>query len=313
VLTGVTSNRIRTEATVKTCRWKALVAAVLALAIVAVPAMAMEAVDAAELEESALQPQLLAGENRIDVDGNARSEVVLAGQQEMMPFASTIEIETESRIGGLVLVERGRAGRAVLIYVEADQDELCGGPCPKNPGAGKQGFVMNGVGEAALPAGTYDLYVVSPDGPASVTLRIPSAQGTAVLDTVAHDGVSFAAPENRSPFPTLDYHAGADGTLDSQGLLLNMFVVTGDIDSASIYGDCIYTGGEPEVAAYAAGCPTAQDGTLFRGLYVTNEGWTSMLTVAVAHVDPGVYGLGSYRTGISRLDKVTTYLLWLPY
>jgi hypothetical protein len=169
------------------------------------------------------------------------------------------------------------------------------------------------VGDAALPAGVYDLYVVSPDGAASVTLRIPGAPGEAVIDAVPHDGVSFAVPENRSPLSAVDYHAGADGTLDSQGLLFSMFVVTGDIDSAAVYGDCIYQGGEPEVAPYAAGCPTAQDGSLWRGLYVTNEGWTSVLSTAVAHVDAGTYGLGAYRTGGSRIDKVTTYLLWLPY
>jgi hypothetical protein len=132
------------EAMMEIRRWRALLGAALVLALTAVPAIAAEQLESVEPTSSSATPQPLAGENRIEVEGSSQATVVLTEQQEMMPFDEHIEIATDGRLGALALVERGRVDRAVLLYVEADQDGICGGPCPKSPGAGKQGFVMNG-------------------------------------------------------------------------------------------------------------------------------------------------------------------------
>ncbi len=113
-----------------------------------------------------------------------------------------------------------------------------------------------------IPAGVYDLYLITPPGtPASITLRFRNLDGAVTLGPETSVGLDYRPLRSRLPSEVQNHVASFGTTLEFDGedeqFAFYSSAREGDaLTATQAWGTCFYEGApEPEDTAYLPGCP----------------------------------------------------------
>ncbi|MFP5309588.1 MAG: hypothetical protein ACLGIR_08420 [Actinomycetes bacterium] len=269
-------------------------------------------------------PQQLAGTSELTVTGSGTA-VVDVPQPLLLSLAAAdnpnLSLQTDAEAATAVL--RGPAG-ATLLWSRVDPEILCVESSPAScADLLSQLYVLhaglenpsNGERVRGVPAGRYELHVVSTDPTARTTVRITTDElaGAVSLSASSAPSHEFRVLDDMSPtLGAAVVTAGATGEItDDGGTLFRFVAATGSLTAATEIGDCVYDG-TPTIAsslAYAPPCP-AGESTGIRFLGAGNV-FTFALAGMSVGVPAGTWSHGGYVAGPTLADDGVVVTLWL--
>jgi len=114
-----------------------------------------------------------------------------------------------------------------------------------------------------LPAGNYELYLITDGKPSTVKFKLDGVSGTRRFNPTSPADLKVKSPEIQLDDAASNiYSGGGDSQLRGDGLLFSHLWVRTDVHATSVSQFC-YTAGSPEPAdhpaPYAPGCPSANE------------------------------------------------------
>lgn len=274
--------------------------------------------------DSAGEPQRLAGSSALVVNGSGTATVQVPSPVTVSLGADdnpNLSLETEADAAAAALVAPD--GRT-LLWSRADPDLLCTVATSTSCAELLSGLQVlavdfdrpgDGTHAAVIPAGTYELHVVSARDDATTTATITASElaGETTLDPTGTVPAHMSVIRDMGPMMGVGLVAGgATGEIaDDGGTLYRFVAATGSLTGSAEIGECLY-GEEPPVGriAYAPPCPGASDSSGVRFLGAGNF-FTYTLKSMHVNVGAGEWSQGGYVAGPMVADGGLIVSLWL--
>lgn len=244
----------------------------------------------------------LAGTNVVKGQRPAVMEVTLPSAARIFTTRA-LEASGGGRFFGFVLRPAGAPGSDPRAIV-GGQISFCetAGCVPDRPFVTVEGFGFQedstGGQNFALPAGTYDLYLLTDGAPVQLAIKLDGLAGSTELEPETPTTMNVDSP---APSATVDsglgvgpslFSAGSANPVDGTGgLIFQAITLKGTGPGDSEAGLCWYPNGPPANGIYH-GCPGAKAGQEIGALHSGGDVHRTMYSVAP--VAPGNWGLGGY-------------------
>jgi hypothetical protein len=236
-----------------------------------------------------------------------------------LPRAASFDVPTPSRPGSFQASGDGRLiGFALVAAGESpDRVVISGGRTGHQKDVTAVAITHTdalplGADRWTLPAGEYDLYLVTDGNPAQVRLRLPGLAGATRLAPSTPVAASIERPAPRF-LPQGQQTGGATGTLGGPGLLLSVATTVHPFSHAQLFQQCVYAPDRARTALHAPGCP---DATTASGPLMTNPNSERTLVQHVGGTltsSGGPFAQGYSLTNAGLNDRVEYTSLWLTF
>ncbi|HVL39604.1 MAG TPA: hypothetical protein VM328_09465 [Fimbriimonadaceae bacterium] len=181
----------------------------------------------------------------------------------------------------------------------------------------------NSRADLKVPAGDYDLYLITKSPDVKVTLRLDGLTGRKGLRPRDRVTARIATPDADYSSSVVDgapknlYSAGADGRTRGSGVVFDALWQQRQAHLNTLNTFCYYQSKPDPLhpAPYAPGCPTTSD----RAMFVANDGLVNPQRSQAVHygggltVGPTYLGQGFSVTSAGLLDDLEYVALWLSF
>lgn len=263
----------------------------------------------------------LAGTTVVKGHAPAMMEVTLPSAARIFT-SRALDASGGGRFFGFVLRPAGTPGSDPRAIV-GGQISFCdtAGCVPDAPFVTVEGFGFQedstGGQNFALPAGTYDLYLLTDGAPVQLTIKLDGLAGSTELEPETPITMSVDSP---APSMTVDSGLGVGPSLFSAGsanpvggaggLIFQAVTLKGTGPGDSEAGLCWYADGPPADGNYH-GCPGATTNQEIGALHSGGDVHRTMYSVAP--VAPAGWGLGGYVEAAIPIAEPSFFSVALTY
>lgn len=164
-----------------------------------------------------------------------------------------------------------------------------------------------------LPAGVYDLYVVTDGTPARLDLALGGLTGRGAY-TMRDRAASKVADPEKEILPQGQQRASAHGRLGGQGVLLSIASLHHSLSVSEVFSQCVHAG-EPQATDFLPGCPGADtsSNSVVSSLAAGKGETGHIMATVYSGDDPLSLSQGYYLTNVGINEYVDYGSMWLTY
>jgi hypothetical protein len=273
----------------------------------------------------AAEPVHLKGVNVLEGDATGYVPVRISKQVSVDSAFLPNKSVTASGTGRLQALVLRRAGAkptddALLAAGRFDPGIFCQDECA-NPVEGISviggKITISGEGRWQVPAGDYQLYLITDGGPAKVTLRLPELEGEQHLSPTVRTSAQTKVLPPRSAAQVKNLRVFGDSHRLTNGIIFETHALYYGQHAYSDLWTCWYTGEPTHPLAFYPGCPTEAD----------QEGLSLWIQYGLLHPAPGltvgvglfrpslpaIYGAGGSMTSVSTARSAGWAATWIEF